>query len=144
MYGEDDLTIPESVQCFAKCSSFTFADGSVSESDIVVSSSCVWDSDQGRGFWSAAEPHNVLDSDGVIIESPTSNPEPRCGCHDLVLDGTIPDEKEKIFDCIEDVVVTDDNQTVITGDNECVLMCSRSFVFSLACFRDMWSVPGID
>ena len=76
----------------------------------MVSSFCVWDSDQGRGFWSAAEPDNVLDSDGVLIESPTSNPEPRCGCCDLVLDGTIPDEKEKVFDCIEDIVVTDDNQ----------------------------------
>ena len=109
-----------------------------------MSSSCVWDSDQGSGFWSAAAPRNVLDSDGVLIESPTSNPEPRCGCHDLVLDGTIPDEKEKVFECIEDVVVTDDNQTVITGDNECVLMCSRSFVYTLFCFRGMWSVPGIE
>ena len=109
-----------------------------------MSSTCVWDRGQGRGVWSAAEPGNVLDSAGVLIESPTSNPEPTCGCHDLVLNGTIPEEEEKLFDCTEDVIVTDDNNTVITADNECVLICSRSFVFSLFCSRGMWSVPGVE
>ena len=109
-----------------------------------MSSTCVWDSDLGEGFWSAAEPGNVLDSKGFLIESPSSSPEPSCGCQDLLLNGTIPEEKEKIFDCLDDDIVTDDNQVMIRGENECVLMCSRSYVFSLFCFHGMWSVPEIE
>ena len=79
-----------------------------------------------------------------MIEDPLTNPEPHCGCEDLVLDGTIPEEKEKVFDCLEDAIATPENQTVITRDNECVLVCSRSYVYSLFCWRGLWSVPGLD
>ena len=110
----------------------------------MINSTCVWDSEAGRGFWSSAEPSGVLDSEGVLIESPVSNPEPSCGCDDLVLDGTIPEEKEKVFDCLDDDIVTTDNKTVITRDNECVLVCSRSYVWDLFCWRGLWSVPDLD
>ena len=109
-----------------------------------MSSTCVWDSDQGIGVWSVAEPANVLDSAGVLIESPTSSPEPTCSCEDLVLNGIIPEEKEKVFDCVDMIIVTDNIQTVITADNQCVLMCSRSYVWGLFCSRGMWSVPGLE
>ena len=48
-----------------------------------------------------------------------------------------------MFDCDDEIIVTDDNKTVITADNVCALYCSRSFVFGLFCWRGMWSVPDL-
>ena len=86
----------------------------------------------------------MLDSEGVLIESPLTNPEPMCGCEDLLLTGVIPEEKGKIFDCNEEIIITSDNNTVIKGKNSCDLVCSRSYVFTLSCWRGIWSVPGLE
>ena len=47
-----------------------------------------------------------------------------------MLDGTIPEEKGKVFDCLDDDIASPENQTVITRDNECVLLYRRSYGYS--------------
>jgi len=126
--------------CRTTCPSFEFiSEGKNTKADIVVSSTCVYDSNTETSIWSTPSPDNVQDSSGVAVGSASDTPTPGCGCKDLVLPGIIAEEAGKVFKCtIEDIV--DGDNTVITQDNNCALLCDGNLVFDLFCSVGQWSV----
>jgi len=136
-YGAPDKTVFQDTTCRATCPSFELSDGKLQRSDIVVSSTCVA-GDVGS-VWSAAVPANVIDSKGGAIVSASENPEPECGCKDLVLNGEIQEEAGKVFTCDEEPTINEDGNTVITDSNTCFLECDGLPIYDLYCSQGQWS-----
>jgi len=126
--------------CRTTCPSFEFSSaGKNTKSDIVVSSTCVFDSATSSAIWSPPSPDTVVDSSGAAVGSASATPTPGCGCKDLVLPGIIAEEPGKVFKCTMEDIVDGDN-TVITQDNTCALLCDGNLVFDLFCSVGQWSV----
>jgi len=131
--------VNQGVHCSVGCPSFKTEDGSVGQ----VSSECKFNEDSQKTEWSLADPTGVMTSDDVTIESPSENPLPRCGCGNLELEGEIADEEGKVFQCnIEPTV--ENGKTIITDENECLLLCDGVFVFDLFCSAGVWSIDLSD
>ena len=96
-----------------------------------------------RSVWTMAEPANVMTSDGDLIVSALDNPEPHCGCKDLILAGAVKEEKGKEFVCMDDDIVNDHGDTVITEDNDCLLLCDKTVEYELFCAMGKWTVDGL-
>ena len=128
------------IHIFFRCPSFEFQTDENKKSDIVVSSTCVFDSATSTSVWGPASPNNVIDASGTVIESAAANPTPGCGCKDLVLAGEVPDEDGKVFKCTVEPTINADGNTVITQENDCALLCDGTLVFDLYCSVGQWSV----
>ena len=122
-----------------RCPSFKYMDGKLHRADIVVSSTCIAAGEES--VWGDANPAGVADTDGTVIVSASANPEPGCGCEDLVLTGEVQEEDGKVFQCEIDPTINADGDTVITDDNQCFLACDGLQVFDLYCSTGQWSVP---
>merc|ERR1719320_197645 len=96
----------QDVVCRTSCPSFEYEGSPSQGSAVVVSSTCKYNRTSGRAEWSPAVPGNVVDSQGVLIESAGANPVPRCGCQDLVVKGTVEHEAGKYFSCNTVLAVT--------------------------------------
>jgi hypothetical protein len=125
---------------FYSCPSFEYSTAQNTKADLVVSSTCMWDTATNTSVWGPANPDNVVDSSGTVIESASTNPTPGCGCKDLVLPGTVQEEDGKVFKCTTDPTINADGATVITQDNDCALLCDGTLVFDLYCSVGQWSV----
>ena len=125
----------------SSCPSFEYQTVQNKNADIVVTSTCMWDRATDTSIWGPADPNNVIDSSGTVIESALANPTPGCGCKDLVLPGTVSDEIGKVFECKTDPNYNGD--TIISQDNECFLECDGMLVFDLYCSVGQWSVDYI-
>jgi len=135
-YGGEDKHIFQDTTCRATCPSFAYSDGTLQRTDVVVASTCI-----GAGaesVWSDAVPDNVVDVNGTSIESASTNPEPYCGCKDLVLTGEVQEEDGKAWQCEIDPTIEDGN-TVITDENTCFLTCDGYQVWELYCSMGQWS-----
>jgi len=127
--------------CRTTCPSFEFIGTEKNtKAEIVVSSTCVYNSTTSTSIWSSPSPFNVVDSSGAAVGSASDTPTPGCGCKDLVLPGIIAEEAGKVFKCTIEDIVDGDNNTVITQDNTCALLCDGNLVFDLFCSVGQWSV----
>ena len=113
-YGDSDRKIFQDTTCRTTCPSFEHSKGSLPRYDLVVSSSCMWNSFTNSSVWSHASPATIVDSSGTKIVSAAANPTLGCGCRDLVLAGTVNEEEGKGFKCSNDNIVNDYGDTVIT------------------------------
>ena len=96
-YGDSNKKIFQDTTCRSTCPSFELKSSVSSKSDIVVTSSCLWDSSTNSSVWGPASPGTVVDSSGAEIVSAAANPTPGCGCKDLALAGSVQEEEGKVF-----------------------------------------------
>jgi len=136
-YG-DSKRIFQDTTCRTTCPSFE--DGSGRE-DVVVTSTCVVNEEDGKAKWGPADPAGVKDTDDVTIASASETPNPACGCRPMVLSGKIQEEDGKVFSCTTEPTYDEETDTTtITEEMECALLCDGTLVFELFCSGGQWSV----
>ena len=139
-YGDERVNVFQETHCYSTCPSFRYSSSSRRKSDLVVTSSCIWDRDLQRSVWTQADPSNVMDTQGDLVQAADITPTPACGCESLVLHGTVQDEEGKIWECTFDPEVDEEGNTIITDDNNCQLICDGLLVLDLFCAEGIWSI----
>ena len=121
-YGGGEVRVFQQTACYTSCPSFRA--GASHRQDTLVTSTCRWDAAAGASVWGAAEPGGVRDSEGGLVQAADVTPSPACGCGDLVLTGSIVQQRGMVFRCLADPEYSaDTDTTTIKDDNECSLIC---------------------